>query len=487
MTLIASTIRRVTTTSTEWLYKTREGIIGIAAIGGGAVLALGLYSPLRDLTIAIAGTGVFFIAIIIDPLKGLALWLATQPLLEGYLNISLGAGIPDLSLTRLCIALLTVLLLARTAIRSRRLQSINKFDLLALVFMLGMAQSGFRGSRGLNSLQNIFDLYFVPVLVYFAVKNLVSDRRSMHLVLYAALSVALYSAVYAFYESITGNILLASRTYDYYFYESGLRILRGIWGSNVGFGRVFVMTIPILFYFLLKNPSPSRKFFFAICLALVFGGLYLTYKRTAWIAMLAVVFVMQFFYPQFRKLFVVLALVVAIALALNWNNITSSMVYTDRINSQNSTSKERTDGWNNGIAIWLTNPVIGVGYHQYQSHAIKAGYDDKDLESEHLEILVSSGLLGFLPYVGMLLLMVYDGYKHFQGRVAASLADPDLVAVLWGILTGYVITSATSQINNLAINAILFAAAGAIIYARHEVASTKPELKQRIANFDTTL
>ena len=130
--------------------------------------------------------------------------------------------------------------------------------------------------------------------------------------------------------------------------------------------------------------------------------------------------------------------------------------------------------WKNGFNIWSTNPLIGVGYRQYQKHAIKAGYRDLDLESEHFEILVSAGVIGFLPYVGLLYLMAYDGFRHYRGRVAGGLADRDLVAVFWGILLGYVITAATAQINSIVIIVMLFALTGAIIYARCDFVSTRP-------------
>ena len=475
---IVSGMQRVVAAILTWLYKIREGIIVIVSITVGVVFAIGLYSPSQDLVIAIAGVSVYVATIMIDPPKGLALWLVTQPVLGTYLNISLGAGVPDLSLTRLCIALITVLLLARTAIRYHRLQSVNKFDVLAFLLVIGMTQSAFRGRRGIASLQAVFDIYWVPVLTYFAVKNLVTDRQSLHLVLYVVLFIGLYSAVYAIYETTTGNVLLAPRADTRYFYgDSGLRILRGIWGSNVGFGRVLVMGIPINFYFYLKTSSPARKAFWGICLALVFVGLFLTYKRAAWLAMVAVVFVMQFFYPQFRRLFIVLFIVVVIASALNWERISTSAVYTDRIHSQQSTSEGRTKGWEHALEFWAANPLLGRGFNQYGELARAAGYRDQAIESEYLKILVSAGLVGFLPYIGLLLLTAYDGLQHYRGRVTDSLADRDLVAVFWGILTGYVIFISTSTVSHLMIFSLFCALAGAIIYARRASPSRLSEME----------
>lgn len=483
--IVVSSMRRVVTASLGRLYDIREGIFVTVAIGVGILLAFGLCSPAQASTIAIAGISVYFATIMIDPLKGLALWMVTQPVLGRYFNISLGAGIPDLSPTRLCIALIIVLLLARATINYRGLLPVSKFDALAFLFMMGMLQAGPRGLHGVSTIQGIFDLYWIPVLTYFAVKNLVTSRQSMYLVLYAVLSVALYSAVYAIYETTTGHVLFTSGIYEgnvYYYIDSGLRILRGIWSSNEGFGRVLVMSIPINFYFYLKARSPVRKAIWVISLALIFVGLFLTYKRIAWLATVAVVSVMQFFYPQFRRFFIVLLIVVGIASALNWDRISTSDVYTNRVNSRISTSEDRIDGWRHALEFWSASPLLGHGFRQYQNLARAAGYQDVDIESEYLEILVSAGLAGFLPYVGLLLLMGYHGLQHYRGQVTNSLADRDLIAVFWGILTSYILTISTAIITNLLIPSLLFAVAGAIIYARRAAVSTQPEIGQRDAN-----
>lgn len=481
-------VRRMISGVPKRLLAWRGEIVTMGAFGAGIVLALLLNSDLRSLAVAVSGISVYFLLILIDPLKGLLLWMVTQQLLERYLNISLGAGIPDLSLTRLCIALITVLLLARTAIRYRRLQPVNKFDVLAFLYMVGMLQCGFRGSSGVSSLQDVFDIHWVPVLIYFAVKNLVVSRRSVHFVLCAVLLIGLYSAVYAIYETVTGNVLLAPsggqsfQTYS----DSGLRVLRGIWGGNGGFGKVFVIGIPIGFYFYLKSSSPARKAAWAVCLALVFVGLFFTYKRAAWLAMLVVVFLMQWFYPQFRRLFIVLLIVVGIASALNWDSITTSTVYTDRINSNLSTSDDRTIAWEHALEFWAASPLVGHGSHQYYNLASAAGYEHRSIESEYMEILVSAGLVGFLPYVGLLLLMAYDGLQHFRGRVAGSLADRDLMAVFWGILVGYAVTIATEITVRSIIPTLLFATAGAVIYARREITPAQPE-RRNVGLFSSTL
>lgn len=459
------------------LYKLHNLIAFSALISLGVILAFGLSSSAQDLTVALAGVSLYIVTIIIDPLKGLLLWLITQPVLESYLNISLGKGIPDLSLTRLSVGLVNLLLLTRSVIKVYRLQPLTIFDGLAFLLMVGIMQSAPGGKRGISTIQNVLDVYWIPILVYFAARNLVRNRQSLNLVLSAVALIGLYSAIYAIYESTTGNVLFASATHKKelvtVYVDSGLRILRGIWGSNVGFGRVINLSIPILFYFYLKTPSPTKKVLLTICLALAFGGLFVTYKRTAWLAMVGVMFVMQLFYPQFRRLFVGLLVVVGLALVLNWDSVSSSSVYTDRINSEHSTSEGRTEGWNSALEFWAVNPIFGRGYGRYAELARSAGLRDQAIESEYLNVLVSAGLLGFVPYVGLPILALYESIRHYRGQVPGSLADRDLIPVFWGILTGYVIGLSTSTVGTieLSIPSIFFALTGAILYSRDPIAS----------------
>ena len=78
--------------------------------------------------------------------------------------------------------------------------------------------------------------------------------------------------------------------------------------------------------------------------------------------------------------------------------------------------------------------------------------------------------------------MAYDGLQICRERVTDSLADRDLAAVFLGTLTGYAVTLSTSIVTNLLIHPLLFAVAGAVIYARRETVSTQPEIEQEDAN-----
>ncbi len=486
---ISAAIQRFATAGLGWLHTSREWLIVLAATGIGIALAMGLASPAAyDQAVSIAGISFYFLFIVIDPLIGLVMWMISQPLLDIPLQIELGKGIPNLDLSRLCLIWITVILLGRLTIRYYRLQPINKFEVVLLLFLIGMTQAGFRGRLGIRSVHTIFSWYWLPALTYFAVKHLVSDQRSQRLVLAAVVFIGLYSAVYAFYEVTTGQVLFTSgRDFGHLEYKSGLRVLRGIWGGNMQFGRVFNIALPLLFYFFLKTRSPSKKMLYTVGLALLFGALLITYKRTAWMSMVAIMFVLQLFYSQFRRLFVIILLVVGIAVAFNWDGITSSDAYSRAQGKDASKVEGRTEAWGHSQEFFLERPLWGHGFQQYRFLAARRGYNDVDIENEYFAILVSAGVSGFLPYIGLLLILFYDGLQHYRGRVPNSLADRALVAVFWSILVGYLGSLMAGNMEHLLIRSMIYALAAAILYARSESASAPVRLEQRSVEFASSV
>jgi O-antigen ligase len=435
----------------------------------GAMLGLALNSPLLDLTVSIISTFVHLVVILVSPLNGLLLWVVTNPFGELYINISLGESIPDLSPARFCVAFLLALLLAQTAIRKRELAPFTNTDMLCIFFMLGLGVSTMNEySPWQESIQGAFDRYYTPLLVYFFAKNLVRKRQDVDKVLGAVLLFGVYAALYAIYENLTGNVLFTEgNVYFTEYKDSGLHVLRGLLGRSDHFGALFSMIIPVNFYLLLRAPTRAKKVFYAIALSILGIGIYITYKRTAWIAVLAIFFVIQWFYPQFRRMFLGLLLVALVVLGATWNTVGQSAVVTDRVNSQTSTTQGRTDGWEAALELWSRRPIFGYGLGNYAIVAENEGVDDTALENEHLRILFGAGLLGFVPYVAWLILILRDSIRVYkkgkQSGVRKPIVDPYLVVIFWGVLLGYVINYAATIANVYSVTMIFYLLVGTLV------------------------
>ena len=443
--------------------------LGLGATLLGGLLGLALAFPLTNLTVSIVGNVIYLATIIANPLNGLLLWIVSSPLGHLYLNISLGQNIPDLSPARLCVALLCVLLLAQTAIRKRKLAPFTSTDMMGVLLMVGLGLSIINDySRWQKTIQVIFDNYYLPVLVYFVAKNLITQRQDVDKVLRAVMFFGIYAALYAIYEHQTGNILFRADHVTFTQYsDSGLHVLRGLLDRSDHFGALFSMVIPLNFYLYLKAPTATKKTWYAITLAILFIGIFFTYKRTAWIAIIVSFFIIQLFYKQFRRLFFVLLLVFLVVLGATWNDVSQSEVVTNRINSKLSTVEGRTEGWNAAISLWARQPFFGYGFGNYGTVAQELGVQDTALESAHLDVLFGTGLFGFVPYVAWFICILWDSIRLFRktrqnGAVKPDI-DQDLLIIFWGVFLGYLINYTTTVANVSPVTLVFYLLIGSLV------------------------
>jgi O-antigen ligase len=445
--------------------KLRAPWLGLGVLALGVLLGLSLNSSLQSLAVSIVAILVHVAAIVASPLNGLLLWVASNPFGELYVVIPLGESIPDISLARFCVAFLCTLLLAQTAIGKRDLAPFTTADGVCMLFMLGLGFSTLNGyTRWQSAIQLVFDLYYTPLLVYFLAKSLVTQRRDVDKVLRAVLFVGVYAGLYALYESGTGNILFYKGELPAFtaYKDSGLHVLRGLLGRSNHFGALFSMVIPIGFYLYLKARTRAKKGLYAVALGILSAGLYFTYKRTAWIAIVVIFFVIQWFYPRFRRLFFILLIVFLVLLGATWNTVGESTVVTGRIKTAESNVEGRTDGWNAALNLWAREPLFGYGVGNYGAVARQQRMDDTALESEHLRVLFGAGLLGFIPYVAWLVVILRDSIRLFRSR-ANGPVERELVVIFWGVLLGYTINYAATAANVFSVSIVFYLLVGTLI------------------------
>ena len=440
-------------------YAGRVALV-LSVIALGVAIGLIMLTPAQETLVA----GVFILVYLIvaarNPLYGLLLLIVTQPLADTYINLSLGAGIPDLSPTRICIGFLTTLVLARALVGHTKLARFTRVDAIAVLFLAGMTLSAPNGKNGWHSFQNIFDLSFIPIFVYFLAKNLVHNKEQLRKVLSALVILATFVGLYAIYEQLTGHILFVVTQEASTDYGNGLRILRGLLGHPNEFGRILDIAIPLVFYMLLEEKEIGKRALYAIILVIVALGLYLTFRRTAWIAALSSLFIIQWFYPRFRNLFFVLLVAAVGLIFLNQDRLEESAASARIQDGDTDTLNGRTEGWNFAVELWKRKPITGQGYAQFRDIAKQEGQRDTAIESQYLFILVSSGLLGFAPYVMLLLAIPLSFVKTF--RTSNDPMDKWLIVAFWGAHLSYLVNAYTATINQLVTTSVLFLFAGAL-------------------------
>jgi O-antigen ligase len=234
----------------------------------------------------------------------------------------------------------------------------------------------------------------------------------------------------------------------------GLRLIVGLWGSAGAMGRVLATSmIPTLYLFLESRQTGKRRFLLAGMLAAEGYSLLICMCRAPWLAAIAALFVLQFFDLRVRKLFIVILIAGAIFLPLTWDRVSDSNVAA-RINDENSTYEGREARWQAGFRMWLAKPIRGWGFGRYELEAwrFRTGEYSGRLsapENDYLVVVIGSGLLGLLPYLGVFLVPLWyslrliwqhRAYKRLE-QAWPGFVKPEALGVAIAMIAGYLVFS----------------------------------------------
>lgn len=443
----------------------RRMLYAVAAALIAWLLGRTLATPLVDLIAPLLLVGVCVLFTLKHPLEGLLLALILHPFDNFfYLNIDLGEGVPDINLLRVIVIVTTTLILARAAIG--RLPGL-RFSWLDVCLALGAAGLGLSSLRGTSlsaDFQWFFDMYLTPFLIYYIVKTLTVERVALERVLWTIAIIGAYNGLYGIYTQTTGNIWFVSEEgLGPIMYSTSLRHMQGLLGMPHIFGLVFALAIPIDFYLLIKARTPIMKMLCTLLLAITLGGLFFTYKRTAWIAAMSSLLTAQFFFPRFRRLFLILIVLAGAAIVFYGDQISESAVVTERINYNAATFNGRLGLWDTALAYWQQAPILGYG-----SGGFFARSGLRIIESHYLLILVDAGLAGFLPCALIFIAIVAQSIRLYRARAPGIFVEPDLVAVFWGSTIAYLVSLTTVVMNHQLPHAMYFLLVGAVVGSQEQ-------------------
>jgi len=435
-------------------------ILLVIALGLG--MGLMFTSPAGVTVSSLLNVGACVAITLVNPLGGFLIWLLLSPLTPWLnLDINFGAGIPDLTLDRVLVALILAILLAEAAIGKRKMPRLTRLENWMILTLLALSIAALNGGSLVKDFQNLIDRWAMPFLVYYVAKNLIGDRRSLDRLLVTAIALGTYCAIYGIYTQFTGNILFSAEEIrlKHTMYSASLRQMRGLLGSPHAFGWVFSTVIPVTFYKLIAEKVVWKKQVYAIALTAQVLGLFLTYKRAAWIGTIASFLVIQQFYPQFRRLFFVLLIVTLAVMGLTWDQISESAVATERVGYKVDTANGRLLFWGEAIDLWKLKPVFGYGWNGFK----RVSQDEDPVENTYLYVLVSAGLVGLIPFVMSLVSVLWAAIDLGRLGDRWSFVDRGLLAVLGGLFVSFMINIFSVTINSPIALALVWALVGGIV------------------------
>lgn len=218
------------------------------------------------------------------------------------------------------------------------------------------------------------------------------------------------------------------------------------------YGAVIALILPILFGFILKYKVLEIKryqFFITIVLLIILSfGIVFSYSRAAWVSLAVAMSFLIILLLRIKFEYLLTFLVIAvIVIAVNWTNIITPLInkddhaisatkfrtHVESISniSTDPSNTERINRWKCAIQMFKERPLLGWGpgvymfkYAPFQLAKDKTiiSTNKGDLgnaHSEYLGPLSESGILGFLSFVSILLVVIYTGMKlYYSGNTS---------------------------------------------------------------------
>lgn len=421
----------------------RNGAIAAAAVSVG--LGLGLVTSGESTwPITLLGLAFYALVIITHPLAGLLLWIVTAPFSRFvYLDLVMGRGIPDLTLTRICAGLLMAVVVAQLSIGKIRRPRLTWLDGAVMATLLGIGLSLPAALEGLKSAVTGFgDTYLVPAVIYALARVLVRERRQAEYVCTAFIVLGVVLTTVAVQEQLSGSVLFVYSERSWV-YTKDIHKLAGLLGSPAFFAALIGMSTAFTAYRLAHARSATVSLVYAALLAYCALGVYYTYNRAGYVALALSLLLAALAWPRFRRVFAVAAVAGGAALIMSWSTVQQSAVVTQRLGARGPV-EYRLEIWGNAAQILAHNPLLGLGYGNFGRVYLRynpAWEYATVLPAPHnslLEVAFNSGLAGLGPYL-LTATLIAVGIARFRRGEGGDAGDVALATAFAISLVPYAV------------------------------------------------
>ena len=463
-------------------------LLALLALALGGLLALALMttasgqvgladSRLTDIVLPLAAAGCLIALSLYSPLAGFLAWIALAPYSQHLaLDLRLGAGIPDLSLSRMLAGFLLLLVITQAALGKRKLRPLAWSDLAYALFLFGLLFSVPQTVYGkLEGVQTILDAYIVPFIALFIARQVVRNQRDLRWLTVVLMASAVAFSLLIIREQLTGEVLLYSR--EAARYSRSFQKVISLMGNAAPIGVSTAMAIPLGLTMLAQSlqagspATPARRagqLVLAAALAICALGVYMTYNRASWLAVAVTLVVLLALRPRMRRMLLPVLLLAAVLAIVFWQTVVNSPAVTERLLEDDSVGY-RTTVLRLALDMAADNPVFGLGYNNFGSIARRNyGWNpnllfgiDPPAHNSYTFFLVSGGLVALLPYLAWMALLAWQGFHRF--RSSRSPLERDALAAGAAVFLTYFLASGTfDNLNHLAMNLIFYAIIGSI-------------------------
>lgn len=264
-------------------------------------------------------------------------------------------------------------------------------------------------STSFGSLRNLLFLFIVTYALQ-VVKNL-------NKLIIMIVSLAVVVSIYAIWQHFTGQDLWRNATLFSMPNPNGITGIYqsiGFFSHHLTYSHSYMMIacFPLAAFLLSTKSSWWLRVLFLIAGAIILFSIIATYARGSWLALAAALPIMALFVSR-KKLLIVLLLfftVIGVTFKVSPHLKARAMTIFDVSNADNGARRAL---WSANMQMFNENPWLGVGYKQ--NEALTPKYFEQmgigsdfygHAHSNYLELLATTGILGFAFYMLFILAFV---------------------------------------------------------------------------------
>lgn len=425
--------------------------VGLAATYGAEVEISVLFRGVVLANVVLAG----YLVLVRNLVGGIAVYLYALVFFNYYWRVLLPGSWPDLDLPRLMFVFIWLIFLLEVLLGRRWLLPGGIVGLLMVIIMSVIVLSML--TLGKRSIRVLLNGFLIPYAMFALSKNVFVDRRTIEkFVFWFSVPLALYFPLTSILEHYRVYALLFPRYIGKVMLEGEVMGIN--WGGRAmgTFVQPAVTGCAMVMVFVLAIHSLSRikgvlaKLYSTLLFLVTPVGVFFTYTRSVYVGFAAGLVVLTLFSRKLRLGVFILLVAIGLAVLGNWSNVRTAERTAGGIGDV-STAQGRVVVIQASLRMFADNPFFGCGYGQFldkarpyieQVQRTFLGYREESIgidtnqHNQFSSMLTELGLLGFVPFLLMyILLFRMLGKARF---VKAEEYDSEFVVVVWAAIAPYI-------------------------------------------------
>jgi hypothetical protein len=257
-------------------------------------------------------------------------------------------------------------------------------------------------------------------------------------VIVAISTIVEYRLHYNVFYSLWGKVLPITIPSEFDTLDSiGRLTVYGPTSHPLELAALLAMVLPFAIIGLIQAATRRRRLLYTLAIGLLIAGGVATSRKTSIVAPAAAILMLLAYRPRvvFRAL-LTLAVVLGVLVHVTSPGALGSVVTQLEPNHFNSalTTTDRTDRYDAVRPDIISHPLLGRGFESYDPHVYRI------LDNEYLGLLITTGLLGVLAYLGIFGAMMSAAHRTIRGPdpvrsslALAAFASVGVVAVSSGL------------------------------------------------------